>query len=298
MSTGYARSDYSYAFSDIAVLYRTHRAADDIAEQLNRTGIPVLLSDGTSFFSEPPFDLIAYALQLLQNRMNLVALTGLSERLLELNDLEKQFLLKRYIDKKCGLKDFSGDEKWEKWMTLYDQLSSRMDKNGLQDTLHRLLDFLLPLSILSDQEQIKREMIVRLLSGSGENPNDFLQKFVLSPYTDAGRLNSGGVRLLTFHAAKGLEFPVVFIAGTEEGITPLERNDTDIEEERRLFYVAMTRAKDELQIVRSKKRRWYGQEKEMSPSRFLEELEPEHLQWVDFKKSEKTKPAEQQLKLF
>ena len=298
LSIGHARSDYSYAFSDIAVLYRTHRAADDISAQLKRTGIPVLLSDGTSFFSEPPFDVIAYALQLLQNKRNLVALSGLSERLLELNDLEKQFRLKKFIDKGFELKTFSGDDKWGKWMSLYDQLSSVMDKNGLQHTLQQLLDFFLPLSVLSDQEQIKREMIVKLLSGSGENSNDFLQKFVLSPYTDAGRLNSGGVRLLTFHAAKGLEFPVVFIAGAEEGITPLDRQNTDIEEERRLFYVAMTRAKDELQIVRSKKRRLYGQEKEMSPSRFLDELEPEHLQWVDFKTSKKTKPAEQQLNLF
>ncbi len=298
LSTGYARSDYDYAFSDIAVLYRTHRAADDISEQLKRKGIPVLLSDGTSFFSEPPFDVIAYALQLLQNKLNVVALSGLSDRLLEANEQEKRFLLKRYLENGSGPEDFSGDENWEKWMMLYDQLRSGFDKNGLQDTLQQLLDFFLPASELSDQEQIKREMILKLAEGFNENPGDFLQKFVLSPYTDAGRLDSGGVRLLTFHAAKGLEFPVVFIAGAEEGISPLDRQDTDMEEERRLFYVAMTRAKDELQIVRSKKRWLYGREKEMSPSRFLGELDPEHLQRVDFKTSPKSEPAEHQLKLF
>lgn len=298
LSTGNARSDYSYAFSDIAVLYRTHRAADDISEQMKRKGIPVLLSDGTSFFSEPPFDVIAYALQLLQNSRDLVALSALSERLLGVNNLEIQFLLKKFIANDVGLENFSDDENWGKWMRLYDKLGHGFENNGLPDTLQQMLDFFLPSSELSDQEQIKREMILKLASGFNENPGDFLRKFVLSPYTDIGRLDSGGVRLLTFHAAKGLEFPVVFIAGAEEGITPLERQDTDMEEERRLFYVAMTRAKNELQIVRSKKRRLYGKEKEMFPSCFLGELDPEHLQKVDLKTPKKTEPAGQQLDLF
>jgi DNA helicase-2/ATP-dependent DNA helicase PcrA len=298
MSTGSARSDYSYAFSDIAVLYRTHRIADDISQELKRKGIPVLLSDGTSFFSEPPFDVIACAVQLLQNERNLVALSGLSERFLELNNLEKQFLLKKYMDHRSGFENFSGDEKWEKWIMLYKQLRSGNSEAGIQDTVRQLLDFFLPGSALSDLEQIKREMILRLADVSGENTNDFLQQFILSPYTDAGRLDSGGVRLLTFHAAKGLEFPVVIIAGAEEGISPLDRQNADLEEERRLFYVAMTRAKDELQIVRSKKRRHYGQEKEMPPSRFLGELEPERLQKVDFKTRKKSVTEQFQLKLF
>ena len=124
MSTGSALSDYSYAFSDIAVLYRTHRAAEDISEQLKHKGIPVLLSDGSSFFSEPPFDVIASALQLLRNERNLVALSGLSGKLLELNNLEKQYLMKKYIDHRTGLEDFSGDERWGKWMMLYKKLHS------------------------------------------------------------------------------------------------------------------------------------------------------------------------------
>ena len=103
---------------------------------------------------------------------------------------------------------------------------------------------------------------------------------------------------MTFHAAKGLEFPVVFIAGTEEGITPLDRKDIDMEEERRLFYVALTRAKDELQIVHSRKRKLYGSEQEMFPSRFISECGSDYLQKTEFENVERVQPVEKQLKLF
>lgn len=101
---------------------------------------------------------------------------------------------------------------------------------------------------------------------------DFLEQMQLNPYTDAGRLKSDGIHLLTFHAAKGLEFLVVFIAGAEDGTTPLDREGVDIEEERRLFYVVMTRAEDELQITSSKERVIYGDKVIREPSRFIYEI--------------------------
>ncbi|HJX71979.1 MAG TPA: UvrD-helicase domain-containing protein, partial [Bacteroidales bacterium] len=298
MSTGLALSDYSYAFSDIAILYRTHRVADEISRQLKIKGIPVVLSDGTSFFSEPPFDVIASALMLLQNPKNVVALMGLADRLPGFGDGQRQFLLKEFIENQIDFENLSQHESWKKWIMLYNQLSPEFEQEGLQHTIQQLLDFFLPLSVLSIQQQIKRELFIKLAAECNENPTDFLQKYVLSPYTDAGRLNSGGVRLLTFHAAKGLEFPVVFIAGAEEGISPLDRKNTDIEEERRLFYVAMTRAMDELQIIHSKKRKRYGSEMEMSPSRFLSEIDPIYMQEVQSEAPVKVKAAELQLKLF
>ena len=137
-------------------------------------------------------------------------------------------------------------------------------------------------------------MLLKL--AADEKPNDFLQKHMLSPYTDAGRFNSGGVRLLTFHASKGLEFPVVFIAGAEEGITPVDRTDTNLEEERRLFYVVMTRAKDELQIVEARKRNFYGTVKEMQSSRFLNEFDQSYIQEITIE--QKKQANDQQLSLF
>lgn len=298
MSTGQAMSDYSYAFSDIAVLYRTHYIGDEITRQLKIKGIPVLLSDGTSFFSEPPFDIIANALLLLLNKRNVMALSGLIEKLLELNTEQKQILLKRFIENEVDIETTSQHENWKQWARLYNSLYAEFEKNSLQNTIQQLLDFFLPQSVLSVQQQVKREMLIKLAAESDDRPNDFLQKYMLSPYTDVGRLNSGGVRLMTFHAAKGLEFPVVFIAGADEGVSPLDRKNTDIEEERRLFYVAMTRAKDELQIIRSKKRTFYGQEKEMLPSCFLNEIDQRYLQGANFETIRKVRPAEQQLKLF
>jgi len=296
MSTGQHHSDYNYAFSDIAILYRTHRVADEIISQLKIKGIPVLLSDGTSFFSEPPFDVISNALQLLQNRNNVVAVSGMAERLNDTEDKQKR--LKDYLDGNIDFENFSPQKRWKEWIGLYNRLAPVFEKENIQQTIQELLDFFLPESVLDGEQQIKKEMIVKLAADSGEKPADFLQKYILSPYTDTGRLRSGGVRLMTFHAAKGLEFPVVFIAGAEEGITPVDRKDTDMEEERRLFYVAMTRAKDELQIVHSRKRKIFGSEKEMMPSRFLNELDPQFLQQVSFAPKKQVKPDEKQLSLF
>ncbi|MBI5025963.1 MAG: UvrD-helicase domain-containing protein [Nitrospirae bacterium] len=97
-------------------------------------------------------------------------------------------------------------------------------------------------------------------------PNDFFD-----PRADA-------VTLMTMHMAKGLEFKVVFIAGVEEGLMPytINKDDVDLEEERRLFYVGMTRAKDELFLVHARNRFLYGQRLEQSPSPFLKEI-PERL---------------------
>jgi DNA helicase II / ATP-dependent DNA helicase PcrA len=84
------------------------------------------------------------------------------------------------------------------------------------------------------------------------------------------------VSLLTFHAAKGLEFPAVFIAGAEEGITPLDAaRGADLAEERRLFYVAMTRARDALCITRCRRRAVRGILTDAAPSRFLDDLPAE-----------------------
>lgn len=298
MSTGQALSDYNYAFSDIAVLCRTHRVADEISRQLKMKGIPVLLSDATSFFSEPPFDVIANALQLIHNQKNVVALLGLTERLTGFEEEERQVLVKRYIENDVDFNDFSHKESWKNWITLYNQLFPEFEPQGLQHTVRQLLDFFLPVSALSVQQQIKREMLIKISAEYDEKADDFLQKHVLSPYTDTGRLRSSGVRLLTFHAAKGLEFPVVFIAGAEEGVSPVTSKNTDIEEERRLFYVAMTRAMDELQITCSKRRKLYGSEMEMSPSRFISEIDPVCINKVDALIPAKTRHAELQLKLF
>jgi DNA helicase-2/ATP-dependent DNA helicase PcrA len=109
---------------------------------------------------------------------------------------------------------------------------------------------------------------------------------------DASAKNSGKVNLMTIHAAKGLEFPVVFIAGAEEGIIPHERSLEDerlslsqganpLEEERRLFYVAITRAQDKLYITSCQKRNRREGTSERQPSPFLGEIKPELIEYHD-----------------
>ena len=114
-----------------------------------------------------------------------------------------------------------------------------------------------------------------------ENPqeqlSEFLQQVALVSDLDSMEEESNNVTLMTLHAAKGLEFPVVFIAGMDEGIFPSQRNinsgnPSELEEERRLMYVGITRAKEKLYLVSSKRRRQYGEYKYYNPSRFMEEI--------------------------
>jgi DNA helicase-2/ATP-dependent DNA helicase PcrA len=104
---------------------------------------------------------------------------------------------------------------------------------------------------------------------------EFLEQVCLTSDTDAYEAADDRVTLMTLHAAKGLEFPVVFIIGLEEGLIPHERSRQDpmqLEEERRLLFVGITRAREELQLSRAKVRDFRGQRKNTVPSKFLFEL--------------------------
>jgi DNA helicase II / ATP-dependent DNA helicase PcrA len=102
------------------------------------------------------------------------------------------------------------------------------------------------------------------------------------------------------HAAKGLEFPVVFIVGLEDGLLPLRWSNMDeaaLAEERRLFYVGMTRAKDRLILSCARQRQWRGRLRTLAPSPFLRDIEAELLKQQDTVLP-RAKPQDRQLKLF
>jgi len=109
----------------------------------------------------------------------------------------------------------------------------------------------------------------------GNNLAEFLEATVLQKETDLYDPRADRVALLTLHAAKGLEFPTVFIVGCEEGILPYQRRDepADIEEERRLFYVGMTRAQQKLILTHARSRFLFGRKQQNEPSRFLKDIE-------------------------
>ena len=112
--------------------------------------------------------------------------------------------------------------------------------------------------------------------------NDYLQQVALITDLDETEMDNEQVTMMTLHSAKGLEFPCVFIAGMEQGLFPLERTESIIEEreeERRLFYVGITRAKEKLYLSYAKRRSRFGETKFTTPSLFLHEISSDLVDW-------------------
>jgi superfamily I DNA/RNA helicase len=138
------------------------------------------------------------------------------------------------------------------------------------------------------------------LAKQSKNASDFLDRLFLQRENEPFAYGVEKVSLLTLHAAKGLEFPVVFIAGCEEGVLPLVRHgeEPNTEEERRLFYVGMTRAKRALYLTWAQKRMLYGKTQESSTSSFVLDIEEKLKEYETASLKERKKQHDQQLNLF
>lgn len=134
-----------------------------------------------------------------------------------------------------------------------------------------------PLESLLQELRNKYKALNSLLNDYIPSSIDDLINWLKLTGPEEDRLEAEGVRLLTMHMSKGLEFRIVFIAGLEEGLIPLESSES-IEEERRLLYVAMTRAKEELFLIHSRKRVFYGRIRAQKPSPFLSEIKDEYIE--------------------
>jgi DNA helicase-2/ATP-dependent DNA helicase PcrA len=155
-----------------------------------------------------------------------------------------------------------------KYRSAADMLKNILEKSGYAETL--------------DEERLKN--VEELISSTeGKDIKDFLDKVVL--ITSMDEVKGGDyVSLMTLHNAKGLEFPVVFITGLEEGVLPYCKamnHEDEIAEERRLFYVGMTRAKDILWLTGASRRRLYSKLQEQEPSRFLNDIPKECCNWIE-----------------
>jgi len=126
----------------------------------------------------------------------------------------------------------------------------------------------------SDADAERLRQLARRAVPFGDRLGDFLEAISLESETDAYDPRADRVALMTLHAAKGLEFPVVFIVGCEEGLLPYQRKGeaTDIEEERRLFYVGLTRARHKVVLTHAARRVLFGQFMENPPSRFVGDI--------------------------
>ena len=161
-------------------------------------------------------------------------------------------------------------------------------------------------SLRSDLDAAKQreacELLIPVATTYGEDLEHFLSDLALGTEIDTWDPRADRISLLTLHAAKGLEFPVVFIPGCESGLLPLtwgKREPAELDEERRLFYVGVTRAKTKLYLSRAKKRLWRGKVRELPPSPYLADIEEQLLERHRVRlPGREARPADQQLDLF
>jgi DNA helicase-2/ATP-dependent DNA helicase PcrA len=158
---------------------------------------------------------------------------------------------------------------------------------------------------LFQRDQILKEGWHRMyrLSLQHQSLRTFCDALALQNETDHFEAQAEKIALMTLHASKGLEFPVVFIIGCEESLTPMQLENLagDAAEERRLFYVGMTRAKEQLYLLRSHKRLLFGKTLQNTASRFLTDIEEQlkaYEHWQAKPQKQLNKIADNQLKLF
>jgi uncharacterized protein (TIGR00375 family) len=155
-------------------------------------------------------------------------------------------------------------------------------------------------SLRAEDVHMAVDLLTPLAMRCGDDLEQFLRELATGAEVDALDPRADRVVLLTLHAAKGLEFPVVFLVGCEDGLLPLRHpgsapSDDDIAEERRLFFVGLTRAQDRLYLSHTRKRFRHGSEREMAPSPFLSSIDPGLLERRGG--DEPRKPRDRQLRL-
>ncbi len=281
---------------DFAVLFRANHLSLDVEQALQLQGIPAVVVRGRSFYERAEVrDAVAY-LRLLVNPADDVAFTravGVPSRGVGRTSLERLARVAR--DAGCPLFDAidaatagpvtgRGRTGLRAFRTVFDFGDQIPAEEQPRAVLMRsgFLPALQAEALLGEDERARYENVERLLTAVDDfrqaNPDGglvaFLEQVKLVSDSDGLPTEGGQVSLSTVHAAKGLEFPVVFVIGMEEGLFPHARSvqSGDVEEERRLAYVAMTRAEDRLYLTRARERRGFGETRPAQASRFLNEL--------------------------
>lgn len=298
--------DEQGSFSDCAILYRTNAQSRVIEEMLMRESVPYKVLSGLRFYDRKEIkDIIAY-LRVVYNPNDDVSLARIinePKRKIGNATLEKARNIAR-----------------EKETSLYDVISHADDYPEFKTAIKKLLGFseiIQSLIKLKDTVTIE-ELTGRILNDTGYMPTlvmedttesktrienlgefisvitefekneetgntlgEFLENISLVSDIDGYDENEDSAVLMTIHSAKGLEFPIVFLSGLEEGLFPGMRSmesDDDIEEERRLCYVAITRAKEQLYITKTISRTIHGKTMPTTASRFFKEIPVEYLE--------------------
>ena len=291
--------DNGMKYSDHAILYRMNAQSRNLEVMLTKSGISHRIIGGHRFFDRKEIkDIVSY-LAVINNPSDNVRLqriinvpkraigdtmfanvleiaAGLGMSAFEVCERADEFQkTSRRASKLMGftkmIRDFQ--ECIEDGMGLNDLLQEVLEKTKYLDFLHEDIE------TYDDRVNNIKELSSMFIKYEEEsedaNLSEFLEDVALISDIDSYNEDEDAVVLMTLHSAKGLEFPVVFIPGMEEGIFPGNQsmfNEEDLEEERRLAYVGITRAKKKLYLISSQQRMLYGQTSRNMPSRFLREI--------------------------
>ena len=291
-------------FSDHAVLYRMNAQSNSIEQAFIQSGIPYKIFGGLKFYDRKEIkDILAY-LDVINNHSDMLRLRrivnepkrGIGEATVNLIEQITSDLGEDPIEVMKNSESYAPIAKRSKALTTFAEMIEELTEMSKTETLPDLLDALLEksgyeqsLRLLGDEGTMRLENISELKStmANYEDESDepslsgFLEE--ISLYTDIDSLDPDAdyVMMMTMHSAKGLEFPVVFTAGIEENIFPSSRSmesEADLEEERRLAYVAITRAKEKLYLTCAARRMLYGRTAVNMISRFVKELPAENIE--------------------
>jgi DNA helicase-2/ATP-dependent DNA helicase PcrA len=311
------KTDQGEAWENFAVLFRTNAQSRVLEENLRRLHIPYRIIGGKSFFDRREVkDLVAYMTVLVNPAADASLLRIINTPARGISDVTVEIVLQWSVEHKCSvwqalgspgcigeLSQRSGDAV-KRFVDLVNEYRARLDtpRTGpaaVVTALIQQIDYSSELrrSCKSPEEATEREGnlrdmlrdLVQFSSRSNKGLPGFLDEIVLDQQDEEENEddleNKRGVTLITMHAAKGLEFRHVYLVGLEEGLLPHDRSKTEgtIDEERRLLYVGITRARNTLTLSYCRDRMKYGSASPCQPSSFIKELAPEWLERVDLK---------------
>ena len=283
--------------SDMAILYRTNGQSRVFEEEMMMNSIPYKIIGSIYFYQRKEIkDLIAY-LRVIYNQDDNISLrriinvpkrgigdTSIDKLENEANISHISMYKALSSNKELAFKDLIEDLiNDSKNMNITDLIDSILDKTGMRKEYEEEKSLEADIR-LENLEEFKS------ISASYEESSDtidlgyFLEQISLISDMNQNHEDDNGVTLMTIHSAKGLEFNTVFLVGMEEGIFPHSNSfdeEDGIEEERRLCYVGITRAKARLFLTNAKRRMLYGQESNNHPSRFIEEIDAKYLNRID-----------------
>lgn len=271
-----------YSHKDFTILYRTNAQSRILEENFLNSGIPYRIVGGVRFYARKEIkDIVAY-LRLIANPVDSISLSriiNVPTRKIGVKTLEKIL---------SGVPPSGSIPKYDDFLEMMDGLRKDKDILPVDLMIDRVMNKTGYKTMLSDKTEESQSRIenieeLKSVAKSHVSLESFLEAVALMSDLDQADFKSDAVTLMTLHSAKGLEFPVVFMVGLEEGLFPHSRavdDDFELEEERRLCYVGMTRAMQRLYLTTAKMRLMYGALQYAQKSRFIEELDEDAIDWV------------------